>query len=48
MIGALLGHTQASTTQRYAHLANDPVATAASAVSGKISERLKREKGAAP
>jgi integrase len=28
MIGKLLGHTQASTTQRYAHLANSPVRAA--------------------
>jgi integrase len=25
IIGALLGHTDAATTQRYAHLSNDPV-----------------------
>jgi site-specific recombinase XerD len=25
MIGALLGHSQVSTTARYAHLANDPL-----------------------
>lgn len=29
LTGGLLGHTQASTTQRYAHLANDPLALAA-------------------
>lgn len=29
MIGKLLGHTQAQTTARYAHLANDPVKSAA-------------------
>ena len=28
VIGALLGHTQASTTQRYAHLADDPLRAA--------------------
>ena len=29
IIGALLGHTQASTTQRYAHLQQDPLKAAA-------------------
>jgi len=29
IIGAILGHTQAATTQRYAHLAENPVAAAA-------------------
>ena len=28
VIGALLGHTQPSTTQRYAHLADDPLRVA--------------------
>jgi integrase len=36
IIGALLGHTQAATTQRYAHLASDPVRQA----SDLIGERL--------
>ena len=40
MIGALLGHTQAGTTQRYAHLANNPLTAAADAVSGRIIDRL--------
>jgi integrase len=45
MIGALLGHTQAATTQRYAHLANDPVREAADRVSGNLADQLN---GAAP
>lgn len=36
-IGALLGHTQAATTQRYAHLASDPLRQAADIVSGHIA-----------
>jgi integrase len=36
IIGKMLGHTQAQTTQRYAHLASDPVKAAAAAVAGKI------------
>ena len=36
IIGKLLGHTQAQTTQRYAHLASDPVKAAAAAVAGKM------------
>jgi len=46
MIGKLLGHTQAATTQRYAHLADNPIRAAnekigqriASAMSGKNTE----------
>lgn len=38
MIGKLLGHTQIQTTARYAHLANDPIKTAADRISGGISE----------
>jgi integrase len=40
MIGALLGHTQASTTQRYAHLAADPVRAAAELVGARIAKAL--------
>jgi integrase len=36
MIGKLLGHTQASTTQRYAHLAADPMRAAANAIGTEI------------
>lgn len=44
MLGRLLGHTQAATTSRYAHLAQDPVRTAADA----IGAELMRLTGAAP
>ena len=41
IIGKMLGHTQAQTTQRYAHLASDPVKAAAAAVAGKIAAAMK-------
>jgi len=44
MLGRLLGHTQAVTTSRYAHLAQDPVRTAADA----IGAELMRLTGVAP
>ena len=40
IIGKMLGHTQASTTQRYAHLASDPVKTAAAKVAGVIAAQM--------
>ncbi|MBK8158730.1 MAG: tyrosine-type recombinase/integrase [Rhodospirillaceae bacterium] len=40
MIGRLLGHTQSQTTNRYAHLAADPVRQAADQVSDEISRML--------
>lgn len=40
IIGKLLGHTQAATTHRYAHLASDPVKAAAAAVAGKIAAAM--------
>jgi len=36
VIGKALGHTQASTTQRYAHLSDDPVRRAAETVADQI------------
>ena len=38
MIGKLLGHTQVQTTARYAHLANDPVKSAANKIASRIAE----------
>ena len=38
MIGKLLGHTQVQTTARYAHLANDPVKSAANRIASRISK----------
>ena len=40
MIGKLLGHTQVQTTARYAHLAADPIKTAADQVSGSIAAAI--------
>jgi integrase len=41
IIGKMLGHTQAATTHRYAHLASDPVKAAAATVAGKIEDAMK-------
>ena len=41
VIGAILGHSQASTTARYAHLANDPVSQAATRIGDEIEGWLK-------
>jgi integrase len=41
MIGKLLGHSQAQTTHRYAHLAADPVRAATERVSGAIVEMMR-------
>jgi len=40
IIGKMLGHTQAATTHRYAHLASDPVKVAAATVAGKIADAM--------
>jgi integrase len=40
IIGKMLGHSQAATTHRYAHLASDPVKAAAAAVAGKIADAM--------
>jgi integrase len=40
IIGKMLGHTQAATTARYAHLASDPVKAAAATVAGKIADAM--------
>ena len=40
MIGKLLGHTQVQTTARYAHLAADPVKSAANSVATSLREAL--------
>lgn len=42
MIGALLGHTQAQTTQRYAHLLDDPLRAASEATSATITAAIDR------
>ncbi|WP_105382452.1 site-specific integrase [Neorhizobium alkalisoli] len=40
IVGKLLGHTQAATTQRYAHLDTDPLKKAADAIGEKISSAM--------
>ena len=45
VIGKLLGHANASTTERYAHLANDPVKAAAARIAGTISNALSANGG---
>jgi len=44
MIGALLGHKDSATTQRYAHLHDDPLKAASESVGGKIAAVLNRTK----
>lgn len=44
VIGALLGHRQAATTQRYAHLADDPLKRAAARIGGEIGAALEMGK----
>jgi integrase len=44
MIGALLGHSQPVTTQRYAHLAADPVKAAADVIGERIAAAMKPKK----
>ena len=45
IIGALLGHTQAATTQRYAHLADDPLQAAAAEITKRLAEAMSRPVG---
>ena len=40
IIGALLGHTNSATTQRYAHLSDDPVKSTSESVGAKIGTAL--------
>ncbi len=40
VIGRLLGHSQAATTARYAHLAADPVKAAGAGIAGRIAAML--------
>lgn len=42
LVGKLLGHSQSQTTQRYAHLAPDPIRDGADSVSNMIGENLSR------
>ena len=44
IIGRLLGHAQAATTARYAHLDNDPLRRASEAIAGRIAAALDGKK----
>jgi integrase len=46
IIGKVLGHSSSSTTQRYAHLADDPLRVAVDRISGEISANLTRRQEA--
>jgi site-specific recombinase XerD len=48
IIGRLLGHTQQRTTQRYAHLADDPVREAAARIAGAIASAGKGKDNVLP
>ena len=45
MIGKMLGHSQPTTTARYAHLADDPVKAASNAVGRRIASAMEGGKG---
>jgi integrase len=47
IIGRLLGHAQATTTARYAHLDNDPLRRASEAIAGRIAAALNGNKDGA-
>ncbi|BDU77982.1 tyrosine-type recombinase/integrase [Mesoterricola sediminis] len=42
LIGGLLGHSQASTTQRYAHLAPSPLQEASEGISARLAAAMKK------
>ena len=46
LIGKLLGHSHVATTQRYAHLSDDPLAAAAEKISASISAAMSGGDGA--
>ena len=45
MVGLMLGHAQASTTERYSHLAPDPVKTANEVIGQRIAAAMRGESG---
>ncbi len=45
IIGRILGHAHVATTQRYAHLAADPVKAAAATIAGKIADAMRGAPG---
>ena len=45
VIGSLLGHSQAGTTQRYAHLSEDPRRALADRISGHLAAAMAGKSG---
>jgi integrase len=43
VVGKLLGHSKSATTDRYAHLADDPVRTAAEMIGSTLDAAMKRK-----
>lgn len=48
IIGRLLGHSQAQTTQRYAHVSADPALSAANALGAAVAQQLASKRAGAP
>jgi integrase len=48
IVGRILGHSNYAITERYAHLADNPVRTAANAISGEISAIMSRRSNVVP
>jgi hypothetical protein len=48
IIGKMLGHSRAVTTDRYAHLASDPVKAAAASVASRIAAAMDARRSTAP
>lgn len=46
IVGKLLGHTQASTTQRYAHLADEPLRQATALFGNNLDKMIGKEESA--
>ena len=46
LVGKVLGHRQARTTERYAHVANDPLRAVADRTAGQIAAAMKGKAGA--
>ena len=41
MVGRILGHTQAQTTARYAHLADDPLQRASERIASSLKQAMR-------
>ena len=47
LVGKVLGHQQARTTERYAHLADDPLKAVADKTAGRIAAAMRSGNGGA-